>query len=55
MYDSANYPTSPEEAEAFVQSMRHGTLIAVAPGGHPQISILPFAKSAGVIDALRPG
>ena len=50
MYDSANYPTSPEEAEAFVQSMRHGTLIAVAPGGHPQISILPFVKSAGVID-----
>jgi predicted FMN-binding regulatory protein PaiB len=48
MYDSKNYPTSPEEAEAFVQSMRHGTLIATPPGGHPQVSILPFVKDGEV-------
>jgi transcriptional regulator len=49
MYESKNYPTSQEEAEAFVATMRHGTLIAVAPGGHPQVSILPFVKDADII------
>ncbi len=49
MYESKNYPTSPEGAEAFVASMRHGTLIAVPPGGHPQVSILPFVKEGDVI------
>jgi transcriptional regulator len=44
VYESKLYPTSSEEAEAFVASMRHGTLIATPPGGHPQVSILPFVK-----------
>jgi len=30
--------------------MRHGTLIAVAPGGYPQVSILPFVKTDDVIE-----
>jgi predicted FMN-binding regulatory protein PaiB len=30
--------------------MRHGTLIACPPGGYPQVSILPFVKSADVIE-----
>ena len=30
--------------------MRHGTLIACAPEGHPQVSILPFVKSDDVIE-----
>jgi transcriptional regulator len=50
MYDSPLYPVTQEEAEAFVASMRHGTLIAVAPDGHPQVSILPFVKNGDVID-----
>jgi transcriptional regulator len=49
MYESKLYPTSAEEAEAFVASMRHGTLIATPPGGHPQVSILPFVKDGDVI------
>jgi transcriptional regulator len=50
VYESALYPTTAEQAEAFVASMRHGTLIAVAPDGHPQVSILPFMKEGAVID-----
>jgi predicted FMN-binding regulatory protein PaiB len=49
MYDSKLYPTSPEDGERFVASMRHGTLIAAPPGGHPQVSILPFVKEGDVI------
>lgn len=49
MYESKNYPATPEETEAFVASMRHGTLIATPPGGHPQVSILPFVKDGDVI------
>jgi transcriptional regulator len=49
MYESKNYPATAEEAEAFVATMRHGTLIAMAPGGHPQVSILPFVKDGDVI------
>ena len=30
--------------------MRHGTLIALAPGGYPQVSILPFVKTDEVIE-----
>jgi transcriptional regulator len=50
VYDSPNYPVTAEEAEAFVQEMRAGTLIAVAPAGYPQVSILPFVKEGDVID-----
>ena len=42
MFASSNYPPDREIADSFVASMRHGTLIATAPGGHPQVSILPF-------------
>lgn len=49
MYESKNYPASPEEVDAFVASMRHGTLIATPPGGHPQVSILPFVKDGDII------
>ena len=50
MYDSPNYPVTTREAEAFVREMRAGTLIAVAAGGYPQVSILPFVKDGDVID-----
>jgi len=50
MYDSPLYPVSQEDADAFVASMRHGTLIATAPGGHPQVSILPFVREGDAID-----
>ena len=50
MYPSPRYPPSPEEAEAFVAGQRHGTLIATAPDGHPQISILPFVKRGDQIE-----
>jgi predicted FMN-binding regulatory protein PaiB len=49
MYDSKNYPATPEQVDAFIASMRHGTLIATPPGAHPQVSILPFVKDGGVI------
>ena len=51
MYDSPLYPTPrATEVEAFVAAMRHGTLIATAPGGQPQVSILPFVKTGGQIE-----
>jgi transcriptional regulator len=50
MYPSPRYPTSPDAAERFVAAMKHGTLIACAPGGHPQVSILPFVKSGEAIE-----
>lgn len=50
MYDSPSYPTDPAEAEAFVAGQRHGTLVATPPGGHPQVTILPFLKRGGVIE-----
>jgi transcriptional regulator len=50
MYDSALYPVSQQDADAFVASMRHGTLIATAPDGHPQVSILPFVREGDAID-----
>jgi predicted FMN-binding regulatory protein PaiB len=49
VYESKLYPTSSEEAETFVASMRHGTLIATPHGGHPQVSILPFVKDGDII------
>jgi transcriptional regulator len=50
MYRSAKYPTSQAEAEAFVARQRHGYLIATPPGGHPQVSILPFVKEGDRIE-----
>ncbi len=50
MFDSPLYPVTPEEADAFVAGQRHGTLIATAPDGHPQVSILPFVKEGARID-----
>ena len=50
MYRSAKYLTDPAEAEAFVAGQRHGTLIATPPGGHPQVSILPFVKEGDAIE-----
>jgi predicted FMN-binding regulatory protein PaiB len=50
MFRSPKYPTSPEEAERWVARQRHGTLIATPPGGHPQVSILPFVKSVDAIE-----
>ena len=50
MYRSARYETSLEDAEAFVAGQRHGTLIATPPGGHPQISLLPFIKEGDEIE-----
>lgn len=42
MYRSEKYPVDPEAVTAFVAGQRHGHLIATPPGGHPQVSILPF-------------
>jgi len=50
MYPSPKYPTSLEDAEAFVRTMKHGTLIAVAESGYPQVSILPFVKTGDEIE-----
>jgi hypothetical protein len=50
MYHSDRYPTSLEEAETFVATQRHGYLIATPPGGHPQVSILPFVKQGDDIE-----
>lgn len=50
MFASENYPTDPAAVEAFVAEMRHGTLIATPPGGHPQVSILPFVKLGDEIE-----
>ena len=50
MYRSARYPTTTEEAEAFVATQRHGYLIATPPGGFPQVSLLPFVKQGDAIE-----
>jgi transcriptional regulator len=50
MFASSNYPPDQEAAEKFVAEMRHGTLIASAPDGYPQVSILPFVKTGDVIE-----
>jgi len=50
MYRSPKYPTPPDQVEEFVASMRQGTLVACAPGGHPQVSILPFVKTGDQIE-----
>jgi predicted FMN-binding regulatory protein PaiB len=50
MYRSPKYPADPEAVAAFVARQRHGYLIATPPGGHPQVSILPFVKSGDEIE-----
>ena len=50
MFASSNYPPDQQAADEFVAQMRHGTLIACAPGGHPQVSILPFVRGGGYIE-----
>ena len=50
MYLSPRYLTSPGAADKFVAGQRHGTLIATPPGGHPQISMLPFVKTGDHIE-----
>ena len=50
MYQSAKYPTDSAAAEAFVAGMRHGYLIATAPNGFPQVSVLPFVKTGDEIE-----
>lgn len=50
MFASELYPTDPAAVDAFVAEMRHGTLIAAPPGGHPQVSILPFVKTGDEIE-----
>ena len=50
MFASSNYPPDQEIADRFVASMRHGTLIATPPGGHPQVSILPFVLEGETIE-----
>lgn len=50
MYESANYPTDPDEVEAFLAGQRHGTLVAAPPDGYPSVSILPFVKRGDEIE-----
>jgi transcriptional regulator len=50
MYRSENYPVDTVGVAAFVASQRHGYLIATPPGGHPQVSILPFVKTGDEIE-----
>src|SRR5260221_10065369 len=49
MYDSPRYPADQAATDAFIAAQRHGTLVATAPGSHPELSILPFVKQG---DAL---
>ncbi len=50
MFASSNYPPDKKAADRLVAEMRHGTLTACAPQGHPQVSILPFVKTDDVIE-----
>jgi transcriptional regulator len=50
MYDSDRYQVDPALVDAFVAGQRHGTLIATPPGGHPQVSLLPFVKTGAQIE-----
>ncbi|MHB8647186.1 MAG: FMN-binding negative transcriptional regulator [Thermomicrobiales bacterium] len=50
MYRSEKYPVDVEAVAAFVAGQRHGHLIATPPGGHPQVSILPFVKIGDQIE-----
>jgi predicted FMN-binding regulatory protein PaiB len=50
VFASSNYPPDVEAAARFVAEMRHGTLIASAAEGYPQVSILPFVKTGDIIE-----
>jgi transcriptional regulator len=50
LYRSPKYPADPEAVAAFVAGQRHGYLIATPPGGHPQVSVLPFVKDGNTIE-----
>jgi predicted FMN-binding regulatory protein PaiB len=50
VFASSNYPPDLAAAGRFVAEMRHGTLIATAEEGYPQVSILPFVKTGDIIE-----
>lgn len=50
MYRSDMYPTDTAAVEAFLAGQRHGYLIATAPDGYPQVSVLPYVKDGGTIE-----
>ena len=50
VFASSHYPPDKAAAERFVAEMRHGTLIACAIDGYPQVSILPFVKTGDMIE-----
>jgi predicted FMN-binding regulatory protein PaiB len=50
MYRSKLYPADDKAVADFIAGQRHGHLIATAPGGYPQVSILPFAKRGDEIE-----
>ena len=50
MYRSPKYPSSQDQVNEFVAAMRHGTIVAIPPGGFPQVSILPFVKTGEEIE-----
>jgi transcriptional regulator len=50
MYDSSRYRVDPAQVDAFVATQHHGTLIATAPDGFPQASLLPFVKRGDTIE-----
>ena len=50
MYDSDRYRIDQATVDTFVAGQRHGTLIATPPGGHPQVSLLPFVKQGNQIE-----
>jgi predicted FMN-binding regulatory protein PaiB len=50
VYDSDRYQTEAALVDEFVAGQRHGTLIATAPDGFPQASILPFLKTGDQIE-----
>jgi transcriptional regulator len=50
MYDSDRYRVDDAAVDAFLAGQRHGTLIATAPDGFPQASLLPFVKHGATIE-----
>ncbi|MDQ6771932.1 MAG: FMN-binding negative transcriptional regulator [Candidatus Dormibacteraeota bacterium] len=50
MFESTLYPTDPAQVDSFVAEMRHGTLIATPPGGHPSTTMLPFVRRDGELE-----
>jgi len=50
MYRSPRYLVEDAQIDAFVARQRQGQLIAAPPGGHPQVSILPFVRRGDTIE-----